>query len=74
MYGLDEQTARWMENQLKGQAQQVAINGMKSWWRSVINSASQESILDPVLLNIINDLDDWAECTLSNFAHITKLG
>ncbi|GAB0182921.1 mitochondrial enolase superfamily member 1 [Grus japonensis] len=30
MYGLDEQTVRWIENWLNGQAQRVIISGTKS--------------------------------------------
>jgi len=35
IYGLDEQTVRWVENWLNGQAQTVVISGMKSSWKPV---------------------------------------
>ena len=75
MYSLDEQTVKWTENWLKGQAQRVVIKSSKSNWQPVIRGVPQQSILAPVLLNIfISHLDDGPECTVTKFADDTKLG
>jgi len=45
VYRLDEQTARWIENWLNGQAQWVVISGTTSSWMPVMSSVPQGSIL-----------------------------
>ncbi|KAK4831043.1 LOW QUALITY PROTEIN: hypothetical protein QYF61_014975 [Mycteria americana] len=63
-YGLNEQTA-----------QRVVISSLKPSQRPVIRGVSQWSMLGQILFNIlINNLDDGAGFTLSNFADDTKLG
>jgi len=76
MYGLDEQTARWIENWLNVWAQRVVIRDTKSGWQPVTSIVSMGgSILGPIPFNIfINDLDDGAKCSLSKFDADTKLG
>jgi len=71
IYGLDKQTARWVENQLNGQVQRVVTRAAKSSWRPMTSGL----VWGPVLFNFsINDLDDKAEHTLSTFADDTELG
>lgn len=35
MYGLDEETVRWIEKQLNGQARNVELSGTRSSWKPV---------------------------------------
>ncbi|KAK4824554.1 LOW QUALITY PROTEIN: hypothetical protein QYF61_016158 [Mycteria americana] len=71
-YRLAEQMVRWIENWLNGLAQRVMIISVKSSWRPITNGVPR---VCPVLFNIfVNDRDDGAECTLSKFADVTKLG
>jgi len=72
--GLDEWSVRWIENWLNGRTQRVFISSTESSWRAVTSSVPQGSVLVPVLLNLINDLDEERECALSKFADGTKLG
>lgn len=50
------------------------ISGTEASWSPVTGGVLQWSVLGPVVLNILNDLDDGAEFSFSNFANDTKLG
>ena len=59
---------------LDGRAQRIMVNGSVSKWRLVMNGIPKGSVLEPVLFKIfVGNMGSGIECTLSKFAHDTKL-
>jgi len=65
----------WVNNWLKGRAQNVVLNEAISGWQPITRDVPQGSILGPVLFNMsVNKLDAGVECIISEFSVDTKLG
>lgn len=74
MLRLDEQTVRWTKNCLNIWFQRMVISVTRSGWRPVTSCVPHGSVLGPALLNtFINNADDGAVGTLSQFADGTQL-
>lgn len=50
------------------------IDELKSSWIPVISDKPYRPVLGPIPTNIISDLDDGTECTLSRFVCGAELG
>jgi len=59
---------------LEGHKQKVMVNGSMFRWKPAMISVPQGSVLSLVLFDIfVNDINDGIKCTLSKFAHDTKM-
>jgi len=52
----------------------VVVNGVKSTWQRVMSSVPKGPVLGLALFSVfLGDLNEGNECTLSKFAHDSKL-
>ena len=73
-YGIDENTAKWIEDFLSNRRQKVSVNGKESGWGEVTSGIPQGSVLGPLLFVLfINDMPDNVISNIFLFADDTKI-
>jgi hypothetical protein len=63
----------WIEDWLKSRKQRVCLAGSSSEWAYVSSGVPQDSVLGPLFLIYINDIDDGIVSKILKFADDTKL-
>ena len=74
MYGIHQETVRWVEDFLTERQQRVIVNSKASDWSKVTSGIPQGSVLGPILFLVyINDLPEELTSDSSIFADDTKV-
>ena len=72
-FGIMEKVYIWIESWLFERKQRVVLNDSISEWKSVTSSVPQGSVLGPLFIIFVNDMDQSVLSQLLKFADDAKL-
>ena len=72
-HGMGNNIINWIDQWLTDRRQRVVVDGEVSSWKSVLSWVPQGSVLGPIFLVYINDLEEGVTCNILKFADDTKL-
>ena len=72
-HGMGNSIINWIEHWLTDRRQRVVVDGEVSSWKSCLSGVPQGSVLGPIFLVYINDLEEGVTGKIIKFADDTKL-